>query len=114
MLELFPRQWFPGTETSLSRRLRASYVCMCARVSPQVDPSNLPDTGPSEDYVPPEDVQFEQVWDPSVMLPSSEGATAPPDPGVLVAEFEGAVSHDKVGRNAKCGPGKGLVFFFVL
>lgn len=57
---------------------------------------NLPTAVPSEDYVPPEDVEFEQVWDPSLMLSSSEGAPAPPDPGVLVEEFVSVVSEDKV------------------
>lgn len=71
---------------------------MCVLVSHQVDPSNLPVAGPSEDYVTPDDVQFEQVWDPSLLLPSSEGAAAPPDPGALVDEFKGVVSHDKVGN----------------
>lgn len=78
----------------------------------QVNPLNLPVAGSSEDYVPPEDVQFEQVWDPSVMLPSSEGAAAPPDPGVIVEEFKGAVSHDKVGGTSRCSAvGNAFVIF---
>lgn len=81
-------------------------------MSPKVDPLNLPIAEPSEGYVPPKDVQFEQVWNPSVLLPSSEGATAPSDPGVLVDEFKGFVSHDKVGKTAKCSAvGFSFAFF---
>jgi len=54
---------------------------------------------PSEDYTPPEDVLFEQVWDPSTMTPAAEGAPVPPDPDELVEEFAGAVSHDMVRVN---------------
>ena len=71
-------------------------------VSSQVDPLNLPTAVSSEDYVPPEDAEFEQVWDPSLTLPSSEGASAPPDPATLIEEFENVVSQDKVGGTAMC------------
>ncbi|CAM9651574.1 unnamed protein product, partial [Ectocarpus sp. 8 AP-2014] len=61
----------------------------------QVDPLNLPVPVSSEDYVPPEDVLFEQVWDPSVVVPSPKGVGAPRELAELVKEFAGVVSHDK-------------------
>ncbi|CAB1113455.1 unnamed protein product [Ectocarpus sp. CCAP 1310/34] len=61
----------------------------------QVDPLNLPVPVSSEDYVPPEDVLFEQVWDPSVVVPSPKGKGAPRELAELVKEFAGVVSHDK-------------------
>lgn len=83
----------------------------------------MPVPVPNEDYTPPEDVLFEQVWDPSVMMPAAEDAPVPPDPDELVEEFAGAVSHDKVRvtlRRAFCsdmggpreqgGKGRGELF----
>ncbi|CAN0503288.1 unnamed protein product, partial [Ectocarpus sp. 12 AP-2014] len=61
----------------------------------QVDPLNLPVPVSSEDYVPPEDVLFEQVWDPSVVVPSPKGKGTPRELAELVKEFAGVVSHDK-------------------
>lgn len=68
---------------------------------PQVDPLNLPVAVSSEDYVPPEDVVFEQVWDPSCVRTVSKRPTAP-NPEDLVEEFAGAVSHDKVRGTTPC------------
>lgn len=69
----------------------------------QVDPMNLPSPVPSEDYVPPEDVVYEQVWDPSAMSPpASRGSGSSPDLDDLVKDFAGAVSHDKVRRPTVC------------
>lgn len=68
-----------------------------------MDPSNLPVAVSSEEYVPPEDVLFEQVWDPNVMPPASKHGTAP-NPYDLAEEFAGVVSHDKVRETAPlCG-----------
>lgn len=63
---------------------------------------NLPVPVSSEDYEPPEDVLFEQVWDPSVVAPSPKGVGAPKDLAELVKEFAGIVSHDKVRGMVAC------------
>lgn len=67
-----------------------------------MDPLNLPVPVSSEDYVPPEDVLFEQVWDPSVVVPSPKGVGAPRELAELVIEFAGVVSHDKVRETLAC------------
>lgn len=86
------------SEHAFSGLKHARHVCV---LLPQVDPLNLPVAVSSEDYVPPEDVLFDQVWDPSVMLPTSKRATAP-NLDDLVEEFAGAVSHDKVREPVPC------------
>lgn len=64
---------------------------------------NLPVVVSREEYVPPEDVVFDQVWDPSCVRTVSKRATVP-NPDDLVQEFAGAVSHDKVrGTTPLCG-----------
>lgn len=72
-----------------------------------MDPLNLPVPVSSEDYVPPEDVLFEQVWDPSVVVPSPKGVDPPRDLAELVKEFAGVVSHDKVRETVACFKGGG-------
>lgn len=61
----------------------------------QVDPSNLPTPVSSEEYIPPEDVPFEQVWAP---LPATENGRRDQYLDLLVKDFAGVVSHDKVQR----------------
>lgn len=61
-----------------------------------MDPINLCPAVPSKDYTAPEDVMFEQVWDPKVMSSPAGVGLSGRDPAELVEEFSGAVSHDKV------------------
>ncbi len=97
---VFPLRWVcricHACPVFRASNIHACLVSCVSYPSPQVDPSNMPVPVPSEDYAPPEDVLFEQVWDPSAMMPAAEGAPVPPDPDELVEEFAGAVSHDKV------------------
>ena len=62
-----------------------------------MDPKHLCPAIPSEEYTAPEDVLFEQVWDPQVLVPCERLGRNPLDPNELVQEFAGSVSHDKVG-----------------
>lgn len=67
----------------------------------QVDPLNLCTPVPSEEYIPPEDVIFEQVWSP-IVAGSVQGEDAiSSDPDDLAEDFRGAISYDKVRCGAK-------------
>lgn len=61
-----------------------------------MDPINLCPAVPNKNYTAPEDVMFEQVWDPKVMSPPVGVGLNQRNPDELVQEFSGAVSHDKV------------------
>lgn len=86
----------------------AEHVVRSLRV--QVDPANLCASVSKEEYVPPEDVEFEQVWAPLPLLPNGQQSQAPEE---LVLEFADVVSQDKV--LVRLGKGKvesGLVIRF--
>ena len=109
------------------RRKKHTNTLRRARARPlaQVDPCHLWTPVAPEEYVPPEDVLFDQIWDPNIVsrsssppLPSASlssnmvspsnivchsrgGGGLVPDTDELIKEFAGVVSQDKVRRELR-------------